>query len=145
MIYSNKFFFWYVKYYFKFKRERDSQMGAGEKLTLIWELTTTFVTFWNICVALKRAVSVNIVTAVWYQWSLSGILVAEAFLQSTWAICVWIFQGKLVSILVVDSRICLFHRLRFVSVFCIIFVTLDSFLGDRYFVVTCYYIGWINQ
>ena len=36
-------------------------MGAGEKLTLIWELTTTFVTFWNICgcfscVALKRAV-----------------------------------------------------------------------------------------
>jgi hypothetical protein len=38
------------------KRERDSQMGAGEKLTLIWELTTTFVTFWNICVALKRAV-----------------------------------------------------------------------------------------
>jgi hypothetical protein len=48
-----------------------------------------------------------------------------------------IFVGKLVSILVVDSRICLFHRLRFVSVFCIIFVTLDSFLGDRYFVVTC--------
>jgi hypothetical protein len=37
-------------------KERDSQMGAGEKLTLIWELTTTFVTFWNICVALKRAV-----------------------------------------------------------------------------------------
>jgi hypothetical protein len=35
--------------------------------------------------------------------------------------------------LVVDSRICLFHRLRFFSVFCIIFVTLDSFLGDRYF------------
>ena len=31
-------------------------MGAGEKLTLIWELTTTFVTFWNSCVALKRTV-----------------------------------------------------------------------------------------
>ena len=31
-------------------------MRAGEKLTLIWELTTTFVTFWNSCVALKRTV-----------------------------------------------------------------------------------------
>jgi hypothetical protein len=53
---QTNFFFWYVKQYFKFKRERDSQMRAGEKLTLIWELTTTFDTFWNICVALKRAV-----------------------------------------------------------------------------------------
>ena len=35
------------------------------------------------CVALKRAISVNIVNAVWCQWSLPGILVAEAFLQST--------------------------------------------------------------
>jgi hypothetical protein len=38
-----------------------------------------------------------------------------------------------------------FHRLRFFFVLCIIFVTLDSFFGDRYFVVTCYYIGWVNQ
>jgi hypothetical protein len=157
----------------------------------------------------------NRISFSWCQWSLPGILVAESFLQSTWAICVGIFQGKLVSILVVDSQICLFHKLRFVSVFCIIFVTcytrktalfratqifqkvtkvvvnsqinvsfspaliwlslklvsilvvdsqiclfhklrffsvfciifvtLDSFLGDRYFVVTCYYIGWVNQ
>jgi hypothetical protein len=50
--------------------------------------------------------SVNVVTAVWCQWSLPGILVAEAFLQSTWAICVRIFQGKLVSTkVVVNSQI----------------------------------------
>ena len=85
------------------------------------------------CVALKRAVFCKRCywfTGVWCQWSLPEILVAEAFLQTTWAICVWIFQGKFVSILIVDSRICLFDRLRFFSVFCIIFVTLDSFLSQ---------------
>jgi hypothetical protein len=51
-----------------------------------------------------------------------------------------------VSILVVDSPgfVC-FTDFEFFSVFCIIFVTLDSFLSDRYFVVACYYIGWVNQ
>ena len=88
-------------------------------------MTTTFVTFWNICVALKWAIFCKRC-----QWSLPGILVAEAFLQSTWAICVWIFQGKLVSILVVDSRICLFHKTSIFFVFYIICVTLDSFLSQ---------------
>jgi hypothetical protein len=27
----------------------------------------------------------------------------------------------------------------------VLFLSLDSFLGDRYFVVTCYYIGWVNN
>ena len=48
-----------------------------------------------------------------------------------------------VSILVVDSPgfVC-FTDFDFFPVVCIIFVTLDSFLGDRYFVVTCYYISF---
>ena len=51
-----------------------------------------------------------------------------------------------VSILVVDSSgfVC-FTDFDFFPVVCIIFVTLDSFLGYRYFVATCYYIGWVNQ
>ena len=82
------------------------------------------------CVVLKRAVFRKrcycCLMPVIFAWN-SG---CWSFSASTWAICVWIFQGKLVSILVVDSRICLFHRLRFFSVFCIIFVTLDSFLSQ---------------
>jgi hypothetical protein len=71
---------------------------------------------WFSCVGLKRPVFVNVVTAVWCQWSLPGILLAESFLQSTWAICVWIFQGKLVSILVVDSRFCLFNLVTWLNI-----------------------------
>jgi hypothetical protein len=81
------------------------------------------------CVALKRAVFCKRCywfTGVWCQWSLPEILVAEAFLQTTWAICVWIFQGKFVSILIVDSEIffrilyyfCHSRQLPWWSVFC---------------------------
>jgi hypothetical protein len=128
-------------------------MGAGKKLTLIWELTTTFVTFWNICVALekgcfscvalKRAVFCKCcyccLMPVIFAWN-SG---CWSFSESTWVICVWIFQGKLVSILVVDSRICLFQT----SIFSprILYYFCHSRQLPRYFVVTCYYIGWVNQ
>jgi hypothetical protein len=53
------------------------------------------------------------------QWSLPGILVAESFLQSTWAICVWIFQGKLVSIFFrILYYFCHSRQLPWWSVFC---------------------------
>ena len=100
------------------------------------------------CVALKRAVFCK---------SCYCCLMPVIF---AWNSGCWSFSVKYLSDLCLDLsgknfRICLFHRLRFFychsrqfpwcSVFCISFVTLDSFLGDRYIVVTCYYIGWVKQ
>ena len=78
------------------------------------------------CVVLKRPVFCKscycCLMPVIFAWNFGCWSFSAKYLR---AICVGIFQGKLVSILVVDSRIC-----RFFSVFCIIFVTLDSFLSQ---------------
>ena len=106
-------------------------MRAGEKLTLIWELTTTFVTFWNICVALKRAVFCKrcycCLMPVIFAWN-----------SGCWSFSAkYLFQFRWL----VPGFVC-FTDFDFFFVFITIFVTLDSFLGDRYFVVTCYYISF---
>jgi hypothetical protein len=71
-------------------------MRAGEKLTLIWELTTTFVTFWNICVALKRAVfckrcycCLMPVIFAWNSgcWSFSAKYLSDLFLDLSGKTC----------------------------------------------------------
>jgi hypothetical protein len=46
--------------------------------------------------------------------------------------------------LLIPGFVC-FTDFNFFPYFVLFLSLLDSFLGDRYFVVTCYYIGWVNQ